>query len=67
MLKLIYDRYVKAGGKKSFDEFQNPHANIIGVAYIDGAPSIIVWGDELTKLKVKQPTEEELRVADNGI
>lgn len=67
MLKLIYDRYVKAGGEKSFDDFQNPHANIIGVAYIDDHPSIIVWGEELTRLKVKKPTQEELQVANSGI
>lgn len=67
MLKLIYDRYVKAGGNKSFDEFQNPRADIIGVAYVDGTPMITVWGEELTKLKVKKPTQEELQVADSGI
>ncbi|WP_035198396.1 hypothetical protein [Agrobacterium tumefaciens] len=67
MLKFIFDRYVAKGGSRTFDEFQNPHTGLVGLAYIDGEPTVLFWSDELVDLCVKKPTVKELKDADSRV
>lgn len=67
MLKFIFDRYVAHGGDKTFDDFQNPHTGLVGLAYIDGEPAVLFWADELVALGVEKPTVKELKDADSRV
>lgn len=67
MLKLIFDRYVAKGGKRSFDDFQSPHTGLVGLVYLDNVPTILFWEKELDDLGVVRPTAEELRDADSRV
>jgi hypothetical protein len=67
VLEFIFDRYVAKGGDRTFDEFQNPHTGLVGLAYIDGEPTVLFWADELVNLGVKKPTVKELKDADSRV
>lgn len=63
MLKLIYDRYVAAGGTLDFDEFTHPLTGLVGLALVDGEPVFLKWDESLNALGVKKPTSGDLAAA----
>ena len=65
MLKLIYDRYVEAGGNLDFQAFQNPISGLVSIAIVDGDPVITRWDESLDTLGVTRPTDKELTNALN--
>lgn len=59
MLKLIYSRYVAAGGALEFDAFQHPLTGLVAISMIDEKPVITRWDEALEALSITKPTDKE--------
>jgi hypothetical protein len=66
MLKLIYSRYVAAGGALEFDAFQHPLTGLVAISMIDEKPVITRWDEALEALSITKPTDKELVEALNA-
>lgn len=66
MLKLIFGRYVDAGGQLSFDDFIHPLSGLFRLAFVEGKPVITQWDDSLDTMGVIKPTTEELLAANDS-
>ncbi|MCZ4072712.1 DUF4376 domain-containing protein [Agrobacterium sp. LMR679] len=66
MLKLIYKRYLAAGGDLDFWSFQKPNGGLVALAIVDDEPVITFWDEALDALNVTQPTVAELLDALNA-
>jgi hypothetical protein len=63
----VYERYIAAGGRRSFVELFDPMTGLVSLALVDGKLMVASWDARLDDIGVAQPSASDLKAAEAAL